>query len=194
MADIDAEIAAVRAEIGRLRALPEAVMTPSPAAPAPGQLMSIAGQPTRPPSAIELGVAEMRTRSPLEQAISDAYGRKLLTQEGYSLGTFPKIEAAAEAGKALLFGRSPVEQFTQETQRQDILKEYVKQKDLEANQLVLGMTGPELGGALLSPVGRLFTPAKVSPAAGLAEALAVRGANVAKAGGTAAGAAAGRAR
>jgi len=189
MADIDAEIASVRAEIDRLRALPEAVMTPAPTAPAPGQLMSIAGQPTRPPTALELGVAEMRTRSPLEQAIADAYGRKLLTQEAYSLGTFPKIEAAAEAGKALLFGRSPVEQFAQETQRQDILKEYVKQKDLEANQLVLGMTGPELGGALLSPVGRLFTPAKVAPAAGLAEALAVRGANVAKAGGTAAGAA-----
>jgi hypothetical protein len=189
MADIDAEIASVRAEIDRLRALPEAVMTPAPTAPAPGQLMSIAGQPTRPPTALELGVAEMRTRSPLEQAIADAYGRKLLTQEAYSLGTFPKIEAAAEAGKALLFGRSPVEQFAQETQRQDILKEYVKQKDLEANQLLLGMTGPELGGALLSPVGRLYTPGKVAAGAGLTSALATRAANIAKAGGTAAGAA-----
>jgi hypothetical protein len=189
MADIDAEIASVRAEIERLRSLPEPVMTPAPVAPAPGQLMSLAEQPTRPPTVLELGVAELRTRSPLEQAIADAYGRKLLTQEAYSLGTFPKIEAAAEAGKALLFGRSPVEQFAQETQRQDILKEYVKQKDLEANQLLLGMTGPELGGALLSPVGRLYTPGKVAAGAGLTSALATRAANIAKAGGTAAGAA-----
>jgi soluble lytic murein transglycosylase-like protein len=189
MADIDAEIASVQAEIERLRSLPEPVMTPAPVAPAPGQLMSLAEQPTRPPTTLELGVAELRTRSPLEQAIADAYGRKLLTQEAYSLGTFPKIEAAAEAGKALLFGRSPVEQFAQETQRQDILKEYVKQKDLEANQLLLGMTGPELGGALLSPVGRLYTPGKVAAGAGLTSALATRAANIAKAGGTAAGAA-----
>jgi hypothetical protein len=190
MADIDSEIAAIRAEIDSIKAMPEQFMTPAPTAPAPTQLMSLANQPTRAPTEIELGVAQLRAQSPLEQAMANVYGRKLLAQEAYSLGTFPKIEAAAEAGKGLLFGLNPIEQFAQETQRQDILKEYVKQKDLEANQLILGMTGPELGGALLSPVGRLYTPTKVAAGAGLTSAFATRAANVAKAAGTTGGAAA----
>ena len=195
MADVDTEIASLRDEIARLNALPdvstslEQMATPMPQAPAPGQLMSSMLGATRSPTQTELGVAQLRTRSPLEQALADVYGRKLLTQEGYSLGTFPKIEAAAEAGKALLFGKNPLEQFAQETQKQDILKEYVKQKDLEANNLILGMTGPELGGSLLSPVGKLFTPFKVAKKAPLVSALTTRAANVAKAAGTAGGAA-----
>jgi hypothetical protein len=193
MADVDTEIASLRDEIARLNALPDATLgeapmaTPMPQAPAPGQLMTSVLGATRTPTPVELGVAELRTKSPLEQALADVYGRKLLTQEGYSLGTFPKIEAAAEAGKALLFGKNPLEQFAQETQKQDILKEYVRQKDLEKNQLILGMTGPEIGGSLLSPVGKLFTPFKVAEKAPLVSALTIRAANVAKAAGTAGG-------
>ncbi len=166
------------------------VMTPVPSAPAVDQLMTPVTGPTTAPSPLQLGVAQMRTRSPLEQALADIQGRRLLAQEAYSVGILPKVEAGAEAAKALLFGRSPIEQFAQETERQDILKEFVRQKDLEKNQLLLGMTGPELGGALLSPIGRLYTPGVVARGAPLASALATRGANVAKAAGTGAGAAA----
>ncbi len=169
---------------------PGTVMTPAPSAPAVDQLMTPVTGPTTAPSPLQLGVAQMRTRSPLEQALADIQGRRLLAQEAYSVGILPKVEAGAEAAKALLFGRSPIEQFAQETERQDILKEFVRQKDLEKNQLLLGMTGPELGGALLSPIGRLYTPGVVARGAPLASALATRGANVAKAAGTGAGAAA----
>lgn len=169
---------------------PGSAMTPVPIAPTVDQLMTPITGPTIAPSPIELGVAQMRTRSPLEQALADLQGRRLLAQEAYSVGILPKVEAGAEAAKALLFGRSPLEQFAQETERQDILKEFVRQKDLEKDQLLLGMTGPELGGALLSPVGRLYTPSIVAKGAPLASALATRGANIAKAAGTGAGAAA----
>lgn len=165
------------------------VMTPAPSAPAVDQLMTPVTGATSAPSPIELGVAQMRTRSPLEQALADIQGRRLLAQEAYSVGILPKVEAGAEAAKALLFGRNPLQQFAQETERQDILKELVRQKDLEQNQLILGMTGPEIGGSLLSPIGRLYTPGVVARGAPLASALATRGANVAKAAGTGAGAA-----
>lgn len=165
------------------------VMTPAPSAPAVDQLMTPVTGATSAPSPIELGVAQMRTRSPLEQALADIQGRRLLSQEAYSVGILPKVEAGAEAAKALLFGRNPLQQFAQETERQDILKELVRQKDLEQNQLILGMTGPEIGGSLLSPIGRLYTPGVVARGAPLASALATRGANVAKAAGTGAGAA-----
>lgn len=165
------------------------VMTPAPSAPAVDQLMTPVSGATSAPSPIELGVAQMRTRSPLEQALADIQGRRLLAQEAYSVGILPKVEAGAEAAKALLFGRNPLQQFAQETERQDILKELVRQKDLEQNQLILGMTGPEIGGSLLSPIGRLYTPGVVARGAPLASALATRGANVAKAAGTGAGAA-----
>ena len=165
------------------------VMTPAPSAPAVDQLMTPVTGATSAPSPIELGVAQMRTRSPLEQALADIQGRRLLSQEAYSVGILPKVEAGAEAAKALLFGRNPLQQFAQETERQDILKELVRQKDLEQNQLILGMTGPEIGGSLLSPIGRLYTPGVVARGAPLASALVTRGANVAKAAGTGAGAA-----
>lgn len=165
------------------------IMTPAPSAPAVDQLMTPVTGATSAPSPIELGVAQMRTRSPLEQALADIQGRRLLAQEAYSVGILPKVEAGAEAAKALLFGRNPLQQFAQETERQDILKELVRQKDLEQNQLILGMTGPEIGGSLLSPIGRLYTPGVVARGAPLASALATRGANVAKAAGTGAGAA-----
>lgn len=165
------------------------VMTPAPSAPAVDQLMTPVTGATSAPSPIELGVAQMRTRSPLEQALADIQGRRLLAQEAYSVGILPKVEAGAEAAKALLFGRNPLQQFAQETERQDILKELVRQKDLEQDQLILGMTGPEIGGSLLSPIGRLYTPGVVARGAPLASALATRGANVAKAAGTGAGAA-----
>ena len=112
---------------------PGPVMTPAPSAPAVDQLMTPVTGPTTAPSPLQLGVAQMRTRSPLEQALADIQGRRLLAQEAYSVGILPKVEAGAEAAKALLFGRNPLEQFAQETERQDILKEFVRQKDLEKN-------------------------------------------------------------
>lgn len=165
------------------------VMTPAPSAPAPTQLQSLITEPTRAPTDVELGVAQLRAMSPLEQAAADMAGRKLLFQEGLSFGVFPKVSAGATSLKEALFGRSPTEAFSEAVKQQDILKEYVRQKDLQNESLVLGLTGPELAGSLMSPVGRLYTPGKVAVESPLTKALAMRALNIGKATTTGAGAA-----
>jgi hypothetical protein len=166
-----------------------AMFTPAPAAPAPTQLQSLINQPNRAPTNIELGVAQLRAMLPLEQAAADIEGRKLLFQEGLSFGVLPKIGAAATSLKEALYGTPITEAFGQAVTQQDILKEFVKQQALEKDNLIFGLTGPELAGGLVSPIGRLYTPAKVAAGTPLASALATRGLNIGKAAGTGAGAA-----
>jgi hypothetical protein len=163
--------------------------TPAPSAPAPTQLQSLIDQPTRAPTDVELGVAQLRAMSPLEQAAADLEGRKLLFQEGLSFGVLPKVGAAATSLKEALYGTPITEAFGQAVTQQDILKEFTRQKELENDNLILGLTGPELAGGLVSPIGRLYTPTKVAAGTPLASALATRGLNIGKAAGTGAGAA-----
>jgi soluble lytic murein transglycosylase-like protein len=166
-----------------------AMFTPAPAAPAPTQLQSLINQPTRTPTDVELGVAQLRAMSPLEQAAADLEGRKLLFQEGLSFGVLPKVGAAATSLKEALYGTPITEAFGQAVTQQDILKEFTRQQELEKENLILGLTGPELAGGLVSPIGRLYTPTKVAAGTPLASALATRGLNIGKAAGTGAGAA-----
>jgi len=166
-----------------------AMFTPAPAAPAPTQLQSLIDQPTRAPTDVELGVAQLRAMSPLEQTAAELEGRKLLFQEGLSFGVLPKVGAAATSLKEALYGTPVTEAFGQAVTQQDILKEFVRQQELEKENLILGLTGPELAGGLVSPIGRLYTPTKVAAGTPLASALATRGLNIGKAAGTGAGAA-----
>lgn len=174
MASVDEIEAMLARDIGA------ASMTPAPAAPAPAQLQSLVDQPTRAPTDVELGVAQLRGMSPLEQALADISGRKLLAQESATFGISPKVEAGMTAAKGLLFGENPLEQFQTATTNQDILKEYVRQKDLEEGSLLFGLTGPEVGGALLSPINKLQIAKQVAVGTPLLEALAIRSANVGK--------------
>jgi len=166
-----------------------AMFTPVPAAPTSTQLQSLIDQPTRAPTDVELGVAQLRAMSPLEQASADLEGRKLLFQEGLSFGVLPKVGAAATSLKEALYGTPITEAFGQAVTQQDILKEFVRQQELEKENLILGLTGPELAGGLVSPIGRFYTPTKVAAGTPLASALATRGLNIGKAAGTGAGAA-----
>lgn len=165
-----------------------AMFTPAPAAPAPTQLQSLIDQPTRAPTDIELGVAQLRAMSPLEQTAAELEGRKLLFQEGLSFGILPKVGAAATSLKEALYGTPLTEAFGQAVTEQDVLKEFVRQQELEKQNTILGVTGPELAGGLVSPIGRLYTPFKVAKTTPLATALAIRGANVGQAAGVGAGA------
>lgn len=183
MASVDEILAMAERDIG----LP--AYTPVPQAPAPNQLQSLADTPTRAPTDVELGLAQLRAMSPTAQLAADIEGRKLLLGEGYSFGILPKISAAGTALKEALYGQNLAQAFEQATTEQDILKEYVRQKELENNNLVLGISGPELAGGLMSPIGSLYTPTRVSAKAPLTEALLTRGLNVGKAAGTGAGAA-----
>lgn len=164
-----------------------APMSMMPPAPEPGQLASSIYGPTRAPTPVELGVAELMTRSPLEQEIAYLQGAKLGASEGASFGVFPKVEALGESLKSALFLQNPIEQFKQVTEQQDILKEFYRQKALERQATILGTSPAELAGSLVSPVGILSTAKKVRAGAPLAEALLTRGANIAKATATGAG-------
>lgn len=192
---MDAEEAALQAELAQLdnqlNAMPSssAMYTPAPAAPAPTQLQSLINQPTRAPTDVELGVAQLRAMSPLEQTAAELEGRKLLFQEGLSFGILPKVGAAATSLKEALYGTPLTEAFGQAVTEQDVLKEFVRQQELEKQNTILGVTGPELAGSLVSPIGRLYTPLKVAKTTPLATALAIRGANVGQAAGVGAGAA-----
>jgi len=190
---MDAEEAALQAELTQLdtqlNAAPSAMFTPAPAAPAPTQLQSLIDQPTRALTDVELGVAQLRAMSPLEQTAAELEGRKLLFGEGYSFGILPKLEAAGTSLKEALYGTPITEAFGQAVSNQDILKEYVRQKDLEQGNLTFGISGPELAGGLLSPIGRLYTPTQIARSAPLGRALATRTYNVGKATATSAGAA-----
>lgn len=184
MATVDEILAMADRDLG------QQAFTPAPAAPAPTQLQSLANQPTRAPTDIELGVAQLRAMSPTAQLAADLEGRKLLFQEGLSFGVLPKVGAAATSLKEALYGAPLSEAFSSAVTQQDILKEFTKQKELEKENLILGMTGPELAGGLMSPIGSLYTPTQVAKNAPLATALATRAFNVGKAAGTG-GAAAG---
>lgn len=190
---MDAEEAALQAELAQLDSQlsvsPSAMFTPAPAAPAPTQLQSLIDQPTRAPTDVELGVAQLRAMSPLEQTAAELEGRKLLFQEGLSFGILPKVGAAATSLKEALYGTPLTEAFGQAVTEQDVLKEFVRQQELEKQNTILGVTGPELAGSLVSPIGRLYTPFKVAKTTPLATALAIRGANVGQAAGVGAGAA-----
>lgn len=168
---------------------PSAMFTPAPAAPAPTQLQSLIDQPTRAPTDVELGVAQLRAMSPLEQTAAELEGRKLLFGESYSFGILPKLEAAGTSLKEALYGTPISEAFGQAVTNQDILKEFVRQQELEKENTILGISGPELAGGLMSPIGRLYTPSQVARSAPLAQALATRTYNVGKATATGAGAA-----
>lgn len=170
-------------------ATPSAMYTPVAPAPALTQLQSLATQPTRAPTDIELGVAQLRAMSPLEQTAAELEGRKLLFQEGLSFGVLPKVGAAATSLKEALYGTPLTEAFGQAVTEQDVLKEFVRQQELEKQNTILGVTGPELAGSLVSPIGRLYTPIKVAKTTPLATALAIRGANIGQAAGVGAGAA-----
>ena len=80
-AALEARLAELRNRVG--------VMTPAPAAPAPGQLQSLLSTPTRNPTDVELGVAQLRQMPELDQAVADLAGRKLLTQESATLTASP---------------------------------------------------------------------------------------------------------
>jgi len=183
MATVDEILAQAEMELA------QPAFTPAPSAPAPTQLQSLIDQSTRAPTDVELGVAQLRAMSPLEQAAADLEGRKLLFQEGLSFGVFPKVGAAATSLKEALYGTPITEAFGQAVTEQDILKEFTRQQELEKNNLIFGLTGPELAGSLTSPIGRLYTPTKVVAEAPLAAALVTRGLNIGKAAGTGAGAA-----
>lgn len=188
---MDAEEAALQAELAQLdsqlSASPASMYTPAPAAPAPTQLQSLINQPTRAPTDVELGVAQVRAMSPLEQTAAELEGRKLLFQEGLSFGILPKVGAAATSLKEALYGTPLTEAFSQAVTEQDVLKEFVRQQELEKQNTILGVTGPELAGSLVSPIGRLYKPFEVAKTTPLATALAIRGANVGQAAGVGAG-------
>ena len=183
MATVDEILAQAEMELA------QPAFTPAPSAPAPTQLQSLIDQPTYAPTDVELGVAQLRAMSPLEQAIADLEGRKILFQEGLSFGILPKVGAAATSLKEALYGVPITESFGRAITQQDILKEFTRQQALEKNNLIFGLTGAELVGGLASPIGRLYTPVKVAAGAPLASALATRGLNIGKAAGTGAGAA-----
>lgn len=183
MATVDEILAQAEMELA------QPAFTPAPSAPAPTQLQSLIDQPTRAPTDVELGVAQLRAMSPLEQTAAELEGRKLLFQEGLSFGVLPKVGAAATSLKEALYGTPITEAFGQAVTQQDILKEFVRQQALEKDNLIFGLTGPELAGGLVSPIGRFYTPAKVAAGTPLASALATRGLNIGKAAGTGAGAA-----
>lgn len=181
MASVDEIEAMLARDIGT------ASMTPAPAAPVPAQLQSLINQPTRAPTDVELGVAQLRAMSPLEQTAAELEGRKLLFQEGLSFGILPKVGAAATSLKEALYGTPLTEAFGQAVTEQDVLKEFVRQQELEKQNTILGVTGPELVGSLASPIGRLYKPFEVAKTTPLATALAIRGANVGQAAGVGAG-------
>lgn len=162
-------------------ATPSAMYTPVAPAPALTQLQSLVDQPTRPPTDIELGVAQLRAASPLEKTLAELEGRKLLFQEGLSFGVLPKVGAAATSLKEALYGKPLGSAFSEAVQQQDVLKEYVRQQELTNDNLILGISGPELAGSLLSPISSLYKPVEVAAKTPLATALAARGYNIGKA-------------
>lgn len=156
-------------------------MTMAPVAPASGQLASyLQGPIVRPPTDIEFGVAQLKAGDPLTRLANEIQGRKLLLSEGASFGILPKATALSEALYNTLWGSNPIEYFKKYTTEQDIAKEYVRQKDLEAGASVLGATYPEIAGALVSPSMAMSAPIKAAKGAPLLEALAARGASVGK--------------
>lgn len=132
---------------------------------------------TAAPSPLEAKMYELQGLDDYERSIADLYGRGMIARDSALFGIPSKLAATGEALKAALFLQNPIRQFEETTLEQDALKEWVKARDrAEGKDIAFGVTGPEIGGALLSPVKRLYTPVEGAALTNLVKAGTTTGA------------------